>query len=176
MTSRFSLVQAPPREPGHCWITKTSVGPFIDTGIDLSVKVIDRGRLYISVDALREMAQVAGLFDETEPKEVGLRKKRWYEEGYNDAMKELTNESLNRLVDHLVNNPASVTDGAAVVAPAGHLSTAGAAIPNPEDATAGTQQVDENVDGPEQQSTEPIVIQGSVSVPADSSNDGNYRL
>jgi hypothetical protein len=176
MTSRFNLVQAPPREPGHCWITKTSVGPFIDTGIDLSVKVIDRGRLYISVDALREMAQIAGLFDETEPKEVGLRKKRWYEEGYNDAMKELTNESLNRLVDHIVNNPAGVTDGAAVVAPTGHLSTAGAAIPNPENATAGIQQVDENVDGFEQQSTKSVVLEGSASLSTNPNDDGNFRL
>ena len=176
MTSRFSLVQAPPREPGHCWITKTSVGPFIDTGIDLSVKVIDRGRLYISVDALREMAQVAGLFEETEPKEVGLRKKRWYEEGYNDAMKEISNGHIDRFIEHIVRSTTSAAGGATVVAPAGHHSTAGAAVPNPEDTTAGVQQVDENVDGFEQQSAESAVVEGPVSVPADSSNDGNYRL
>jgi len=176
MSSRFNLVQAPPKAPGHCWITKTSVGPFIDTGIDLSLKVIDRGRLYISVDALREMAQIAGLFEETEPKEAVLRKKRWYEEGYDDAIKELSNESLNRLVEHVINNSAGVADGSAMVAPAGHLSTAGAAIPEPVDTAGVAQQSNEDVDGFEQQSTEPIVIQRSDDVPADSSNEPNYRL
>lgn len=176
MTSRFTLVQAPPREPGHCWITKTAVGPFIDTGVDLSVKVIDRGRIYISVDALREMAQVAGLFDEEEPKTVGLQRKRWYEEGYNDALKEFSNESVDRFIEHISRNSVGVAGNAAMVASEGHRSTAGAAIPEPVDTTGVAQQGDEDVDGLEQQSAEPSVVEGPVSVPAGSSNDRNFRL
>lgn len=176
MTSRFNLVQAPPRDPGHCWITKTAVGPFIDTGIDLSVKVIDRGRMYISVDALREMAQVAGLFEETEPKTVGLRKKQWYEEGYNDAVKELSGGDVDRFIEHIVRNSVGTTGNTAMVASESHFSTAGAAVPNFEDATAGVQQVDENVDGFEQQSTESVVLEGSASLPTNPSDDGNFRL
>ena len=174
--SRFHLVQAPPREPGHCWITKTAVGPFIDTGIDLSVKVIDRGRIYISVDALREMAQVAGLFDEEEPKTVGLQRKKWYDEGYNDAIKEFSNESVDRFIEHISRNSVGVAGNAAMVASEGHFTTTGAAVPEPEDATAESQPVIEESDRFEQQSAEPAVVEGSVSVPADSSNERNYRL
>jgi hypothetical protein len=75
--TRFFLTDAPSISPGVCWITKTGVGPFIDTGIDLSKNVVDRGRMYISVDALREMAQVAGLFGETAPVSVELKKKEF---------------------------------------------------------------------------------------------------
>ena len=174
--SRFSLVQAPPREPGHCWITKTAVGPFIDTGIDLSVKVIDRGRIYISIDALREMAQIAGLFDEEEPKTVGLQRKKWYDEGYNDALKEFSNESVDRFIEHISRNSVGAAGNAAMVASAGHLSTAGAAVPQPEDIATEPQPIIEESDGSEQQSAEPSVVERSASVPTDSSNEPNYRL
>lgn len=174
--SRFSLVQAPPREPGHCWITKTAVGPFIDTGIDLSVKVIDRGRIYISIDALREMAQVAGLFDEEEPKTVGLQRKKWYDEGYNDALKEFSNESVDRFIEHISRNSVGAASNAAVVAPAGHFTTAGAAVPQPEDIAAEQQPIIEESDGSEQQGAEPSVVEGPVGVSTDSSNERNYRL
>jgi len=174
--SRFSLVQAPPREPGHCWITKTAVGPFIDTGIDLSVKVIDRGRIYISIDALREMAQVAGLFDEEEPKTVGLQRKKWYDEGYNDALKEFSNESVDRFIEHISRNSVGAAGNAAMVASAGHFTTAGAAVPQPEDITTEPLPIIEESDGTEQQSAEPSVVERSASVPTDSSNEPNYRL
>lgn len=176
MTSPFSVVQAPPREPGHCWFTKTAVGPFVDTGVDLSVARIDRGRIYISFDALREMARVAGILDEEEPKTVGLRKKQWYEEGYNDAVKEFSDGSVDRFIEHISRNVAGSSADATMVASEGHLSTAGAAISNSENATAGTQQVDENVDGFEQQSAESVVLEGSASLSTNPSDDGNFRL
>lgn len=176
MTSRFSVVQAPPKDPGHCWITKTSVGPFIDTGVDLSLTKVDRGRIYISVDALREMAQVAGLFDEGEPKTAGLKKKQWYEQGYNDAMKEISDNAIDRFIEHIGRNSAGVASDAAVVESAGHLSTAGAAIPSPESATAGVSEVDQDADGSELESSSVGSFERPSSVPADSSDGADYRL
>jgi len=176
MTGRFNLVQAPPKDPGHCWITRTTVGPFIDTGVDLSVGKIDRGRIYLSVDAVREMAQLAGLFDEKEPASVALRKKRWYDEGYNDAMKEISGDAVNRFIEHVSRTTAGAAGDSAVVESAGHLSTAGAAIPASEDAGAGAPEVDQDVDGLELESAEPALVKGPSSVSADSSNERDYRL
>jgi hypothetical protein len=87
--SRFKVVETPAMMPGECWITKTSVGPFIDTGTDVPFE--RRGRVYISLDVLREMAFEAGLFE-------GLVPKTYVDEahaqGYADAIKENINGDL----------------------------------------------------------------------------------
>lgn len=176
MTGRFNLVQAPPKDPGHCWITKTAVGPFIDTGVDLSVGKIDRGRIYLSVDAIREMAQIAGLFEEKEPASVALRKKRWYEQGYNDAIKEMSGDAVNRFIEHVSRNAVGAAGNAELVASEGHRSTAGAAIPDPANATAGAPEVYQDVDGLELESASVGSSKRSPSVSADSSNERDYRL
>ena len=81
--SRFKLVETPAMLPGECWITRTSVGPFIDTQVDVPFE--KRGRVYISIDALREMAFEAGLF-------TGLvheaQVRQAYSDGYAAAVKE----------------------------------------------------------------------------------------
>lgn len=176
MTSRFSLVQAPPQAPGHCYITKTAIGPFIDTGMDMSIHVVDRGRLYLSVDVIREMAQIAGLFDEKEPVTVELKQKQWYDKGYNDAMKEINQDAVNRFIEHAVNNSAGAASSSAVVESAGHLSAAGAAIPSPADATAGASEGDQDVDGLELESAGASIFKGPIGVSADSSDESDYRL
>lgn len=175
-TSRFKLMDAPAKDPGCCWITKTSVGPFIDTGVDLSLGKIDRGRIYLSVDALREMAQVAGLFDEEEPKAAALKKKQWYEEGYNDAMKELQSDVVNNFVERVLSGTAS-TAGAAVSEPSEtNTSTAGAAVPNASDTAGDASQVDSDVDGLERESTGVGSVKRPASVSTSSSDDAAYRL
>ena len=176
MTSRFSLVQAPPQAPGHCYITKTAIGPFIDTGMDMSIHVVDRGRLYLSVDVVREMAQIAGLFDEKEPVTVELKQKQWYDKGYNDAMKEINQDAVNRFIEHAVYSSAGAASDPTVVESAGHFSTAGAAIPSPADATAGASESDQDVDGLELESTSVGSFERPVGVPADSGDESDYRL
>lgn len=176
MTSRFNVVQAPPLSPGHCWITKTSVGPFIDTGIDLSLDKIDRGRIYISVDALREMAQVAGLFDEKEPVTVELKRKQWYDQGYNDAMKEMSGDAINRFIEHISSGSVGFAGGAAVVEPKVHHTAAGAAVPSVEDSTAGASESIEDDGGFERKSSSTGRFKRSARVPADSSNESDFRL
>lgn len=174
--SRFFLVDAPPLDPGVCWITKTSKGPFIDTGVDLSKTVVDRGRIYLSVDVIREMAQLAGLFDEGEPKTAGLKKKQWFEEGYNAAIKELQNDVVNNFVERVIGSAADTVGAAESVAPSGHLSTAGAAIPEPEQASGDAPQVDSNVDEPERKSASLSRFKRPSRVSTSSGDESTYRL
>lgn len=84
--------------PGVDWVTKSSVGPFIDTGVDLSTGgIIDRGRVYLSKDTIKEMAGQLGLFEELEAK---LEDR--YDAGYRDGIKETIGGDISRSVADLV--------------------------------------------------------------------------
>jgi hypothetical protein len=176
MTSRFTVVTAPPQQPGHCWITHTSVGPFVDTGVDVSVGKIDRGRMYISVDILREMAQVAGLFDEKTPVGVELRQKEWFDKGYQQAMEEVSNDAVSRFIEHASRNLVGVTGNTAMVESASNHSSAGAAVPSVEGAAAGTSEGVEDDGGFELEGASVGSVERSVGVSTNSSDDDQYRL
>ena len=176
MTSRFNLVQAPAREPGHCWITKTAIGPFVDTGIDLSLDKIDRGRIYISVDALREMAQIAGLFDEKEPVTVELKRKQWYDQGYNDAMKEISNDAVDRFIGHISRNTVGLVGNTAMVEQSSNLASFGAAVSSAEEPAAGTSESTEAYGGSQLEGTSVGSRKRSSGVSTNSSDDAQYRL
>ena len=94
--SRFKLVETPALLPGECWFSGTPVGPFIDTGMDVPFE--KRGRVYISIDTLREMAFDAGLFEGLVPEE---KVQQAYDEGLLVATKENLGGSLDRLADEL---------------------------------------------------------------------------
>jgi len=174
--SRFFLTDAPAMSPGVCWITKTGVGPFIDTGIDLSLHVVDRGRMYISVDVIREMAQLAGLFDETAPVSVELRKKELYDQGYRDALEEMNKDVISNFVERVVSNSA-ITAGAAIpVASENNHTTAGAAVPNSASADAGKQQDGSSSGKTERKSASTGSVKRPVSVSTNSSDESNFRL
>ena len=87
--SRFKLVETPAMAPGECWITRTSVGPFIDTQTDVPFE--RRGRVYLSIDVVREMAFEAGLFEGLTPRH---HVDEAYAQGYADAIKENLNGQL----------------------------------------------------------------------------------
>ena len=174
--TRFFLTDAPAMSPGVCWITKSGVGPFIDTGIDLSLHVVDRGRMYISVDALREMAQVAGLFDETAPVSVELRKKELYDLGYNDALKEMNKDVISNFVERIVGNVASSAGAATVVAPESHHTAAGAAVVDAPSADAGEQQDGADTSKVERKGSGSRSVKRPTGVPTNSSDDANFRL
>lgn len=174
--SRFFLVDAPALAPGVCWITKSGVGPFIDTGIDLSKNVIDRGRMYISVDSLREMAQIAGLFDETAPVSVELRKKELYDLGYNDALKEMNKDVISNFVERIVSNAASSAGAATAVAPESNHTAAGAAVADASLADAGEQQDSADVSKAERKSSSTRSVKRPASVSTNPSDESNFRL
>jgi len=174
--SRFFLTDAPALQPGVCWITKTGKGPFVDTGIDLSKNVVDRGRMYLSVDVIREMAQLAGLFDEKTPVSVELHDKEMYDKGYNDAIKEINSDAINHFVSHVSRNTVGAAGVAALVEPASTHTAAGAAIAGVEDATAGTPEVDKDIDGVERKSASTGGVKRPASVSTNSSDESNFRL
>jgi hypothetical protein len=174
--SRFFLTDAPAMAPGVCWITKSGVGPFIDTGVDLSLHVVDRGRMYISVDAIREMAQIAGLFEEKDPVSVELRKKEYYDLGYKDALEEMNKDVISNFVERVVSNSASAAGAATPVAPEGGHTTAGAAVVDSASADAGAQQDGASVDKVERKSSSSRSVKRPASVPTNSSDDANFRL
>lgn len=174
--TRFFLTDAPALAPGVCWITKSGIGPFIDTGVDLSLHVVDRGRMYISVDALREMAQIAGLFGEEQPVSVELRKKEFYEQGYNDALKEINKDAINHFIEHVNRNTVGSAGVAILGAPEIHHTAAGAAIADAPVANAGEQQDSASVSKTERKSTSTRSVKRPASVSTNSSDESNFRL
>ena len=174
--SRFFLTDAPALSPGVCWITRTSKGPFIDTGVDLSKNVIDRGRIYLSVEVLREMAQLAGLFEEGEPKTAALKRKQWYEEGYNQAIKELKSDVIDNFVERVLIDSVDTNGAAVSMESEGHLTAAGAAVPDPANATAGTPEDDSVVDEVEREGASTSRFKRPTRVSTNSSDESNFRL
>ncbi len=174
--SRFFLTDAPALQPGVCWITRTGKGPFVDTGIDLSKTVVDRGRMYLSVDVIREMAQLAGLFDEEKPVSVELYDKEVYDRGYNDAMKEINKDAINHFVEHVSRNTVGVNGNAALVESAVADTDARPPLAVAEDTTAGTPEVDKDSDGPERKSAGTGSVKRPASVSTNSSDESNFRL
>jgi hypothetical protein len=174
--SRFFLTDAPAMSPGVCWITKTGVGPFIDTGVDLSLHVVDRGRMYIAVDVIREMAQLAGLFDETAPVSVELRKKELYDQGYRDALEEMNKDVISNFVERVVSNSANAAGAATPVAPENNHTAAGAAVPDSASADAGAQQDGADVGETERKSSSSRSVKRPVGVSTNSSDESNFRL
>lgn len=174
--TRFFLTDSPTMSPGVCWITKTGVGPFIDTGIDLSLHVVDRGRMYISVDALREMAQIAGLFDEKEPISVEMKKKEWYDKGYQAALEEINKDAINHFVERVVNYSANTAGAATPVAPEGSHTAAGAAVSDSASANVGAQQDSADIGKTERKGSSTGSVKRPASVSTNSSDDANFRL
>ncbi len=174
--TRFFLTDAPALAPGVCWITKTGVGPFIDTGIDLSRNVIDRGRMYISVDALREMAQIAGLFDETAPVSVELRKKEFYDQGYKDALEEMNKDVISNFVERVISNSALASGAAIPVGAESHHTAAGAAIADSANTNAGEREDGASVSETKRKSSGTRSVKRPVSVSTNSSDESNFRL
>ena len=112
--SPYSLVSAAPLLPGTDWVTKSPNGPLIDTGVD--IKFNERGRLYLSVETLREMAEVAGLFD-VAPVDNAADLAEQYELGRNAGIKEDINGRVGNIVDQLVSCAAVLRDAGIFVGP-----------------------------------------------------------
>jgi len=134
MTSRFSVTEAPILEPAVCWITRSGQGPFIDTGVDVGRMHIERGRIYISLDALREMARVAGILDEGKSASVELKEIEWFNKGYSEALKENYGDLLTRLADRVTPGIVDATGVAGEPEEEVNSGPAGAALDTTVDA------------------------------------------
>ena len=94
----FVLVDKPEHQPGVDFLTRSGVGPFVDTGID----VVRRGqpglpfvteRVYLSVATIKSLAAVAGINSTETPEReetlIALGKAEFMKEGYGERIVEL---------------------------------------------------------------------------------------
>lgn len=95
--SRYTVIDTAALPPGACWISKNPQGPMIDTGVDILFN--ERGRLYLSVESIKEMARVAGLFDKTDEQE--LEDHAIWNAGYAAGVKEDLSGTLGDSLDQL---------------------------------------------------------------------------
>lgn len=70
----------------------------MDTGVE--VEFAQRGRLYLNIETLREMAAVAGLFDALESK-IEQEFQRGYDQGYAESVKENHGTAIRDAVERL---------------------------------------------------------------------------
>lgn len=114
---RWALVDAPALMPGVDFVTRSPNGPFIDTGISVSIE--NRGRVYLSVQTIKEMAEIAGLIDTKNAQERSLYDMEKYNEGFKAGLQEGTdlNDRLGNIISHIAAGAAvsrpSVDDVAA---------------------------------------------------------------
>jgi hypothetical protein len=83
---RWILTDAPTLQPAVDFITKTPNGPFIDTGFNVTFE--NRGRVYLSVETIKEMAEIAGLLESKNAQELSLHDKAMYERGYERGLRD----------------------------------------------------------------------------------------
>lgn len=123
---RWALVDAPALMPGVDFVTRSPNGPFIDTGISVSIE--NRGRVYLSVQTIKEMAEIAGLLDTKNAQERSLHDMEKYNEGFKAGLQEGTdlNDRLGNIISHIAAGAAvsrpSVDDVAAEPAKEGRPS------------------------------------------------------
>jgi hypothetical protein len=95
---------------------------------------IERGRIYISLDALREMARVAGILDEGKSASVELKEIEWFNKGYSEALKENYGDLLTRLADRVTPGIVDATGVAGEPEEEVNSGPAGAALDTTVDA------------------------------------------
>ena len=83
---RWAVVDAPALQPAVDFITKSPNGPFIDTGLNVTFEM--RGRVYLSVETIKEMAEVAGLLENKNAQEKNMHDEGNYNRGYEAGLKE----------------------------------------------------------------------------------------
>lgn len=97
MTDRFQLVAQPALQPAEDIITRSTVGPFIDTGAWIAPSP-RRRRVYLSVDTIRSLAEAAGITQQ--PVDEALIAK-YRAEGALDFLKENLHGDLVSVVRRL---------------------------------------------------------------------------
>jgi len=96
--SNFKVTNAPELQPAVDFLTQSANGPFVDTGGDYR----DRtgrimGRVYLSIDTIRHLADVAGVLATSSDAELT----RAYNKGLVDGVKEDLGGNLVRVADTL---------------------------------------------------------------------------
>jgi len=94
---RYEVVEHPTKLPAVDYVTNSGIGPFIDTGRDITFGERIIGHLYLSESTVREMAQELGITSTATQKQIQAA----YMKGKIDALKEGLGDDLVRVVDVL---------------------------------------------------------------------------
>lgn len=81
------ITPTPALSPGECLLTKTSEGPFVDTGIDYD-DLPSHGRVYLAMSSIMDLAQLGGAV----PPEAAARREAYVadlEERLRDALTDI---------------------------------------------------------------------------------------
>jgi hypothetical protein len=91
------VVTAPTEQPAVCYLTGSSVGPFIDTGLYAEDKITGRkfGRIYLCKDIVLALA---AMFDE---KPTPAQERASYSRGFLDGVNSELGPDLARTADGL---------------------------------------------------------------------------
>lgn len=114
--SRFELVAAPALQPAEDAITRSTVGPFVDTGA-WTIPGPQKRRIYLSVDTIRELAITAGIVAPEGAGEAQIA--HAYATGALDTIKEALGGDLVRVLVRLAGHldawdaVSGLADGAA---------------------------------------------------------------
>lgn len=182
--TRYQLQPVALASPGVDFITKSPNGPFIDTGhIVQFMEGRNADRVYLSVETLREMCQIAGVLEEPTSDAARAREVAIYNQGYSDAVKENIGGELrgiadrlgfvaDRLGDFAVDNPAESEDGAEGT---GVSTEAVVSIESKRDSKSGASV--ESAGTGDGQGTRSRGNKRSVGVSSDSGNDArSFRI
>jgi hypothetical protein len=165
MSSRYSVTDTAILAPGHCWVSKNSEGPFIDTTVDVGRMFIERGRIYLAFDVIREMASVAGILNEGKSASVELKEQEWYNRGYSDALKENYGTVLHTLVDRIasseLDNDVLAGDGTSEIV---------------EESAGRADEASQDASDAERKSSSASSRRRPARVSADSGDESSYRL
>lgn len=179
---RYHVVPVATLAPGVDWVTRSPEGPFIDTGVE--VAFAEHGRLYLSVETVRQLADVAGLLDGLVIDGMEIEAAR--EEGYERALKESIVEHLGSYISELGGILAAASgdsDPAGELAleepveepPVGEPAPAGQSAPEPAPADQQPPADPEPAPVPVGQAKRAPRKPRAVSVPSDSGDDNPFQ-
>lgn len=175
-SSRYKLVEQALVSPGVDWISRSEKGPFVDTGLE--VEFAQKGRLYLSVDTVRELAEAAGIIGEGPSQGELSREAQEYFRGYSDAVKENEIGHLDRLVTRLaaVADNLRNTGGVAVEAIPASTPSNSAPSGEPDDLFEEDESGVFTTDGPIDRQADRVTSGKGPARVSSNPSDESYRL
>jgi hypothetical protein len=102
------MIDAPALAPAVDYFTRTPNGPFLDTGVEVNFGM--KGHIYIAIETLREMAEIAGIIGELkDPGAMNLHEIAIYNRGLKDGIER--NEELREHLSGILAHLGSVDSG-----------------------------------------------------------------
>lgn len=95
--ARYEITDAPTKQPAVDYVTGSGVGPFIDTGRDITFGERKLGRIYLSKSTVAEMAREFGIIESASDEAI----RGAYAQGKLDALRETLDGDIRHVVSVL---------------------------------------------------------------------------